>query len=268
MGADDDLEDLLRRAAAIDDRESDERWAIVRELHRRTDRGTVDAACVLARSPNLQQRILGLDVLAQVGYAADRPFLDESLPVVIDACEDDRWEVLDSAIAALGHLADVRGLPAVLQHAHHPSEEVRFAVAMALPPVAGGSAADQVVSALISLSGDPDGEVRDWATFGLGSGLELDSAEIRDALVARLDDDEGDTAGEALLGLALRKDERTLAPLLARLADEPGNLIVEAAAALESPEALPALLRLRQEGWEKDDPRPSVLTDAIQACSA
>jgi HEAT repeat protein len=265
--ADDDVEELLPLAAAITDRESEERWDIVRHLHERTDLRTFEAASVLAQSHNLQERVLGLDILAQVGYRAGRPFVEETLPVVLEACEDHRWEVLDSAIAALGHLGDIRGVPAVVRHAGHPSEEVRFAVAVALPSVAGDSPGDDVVAALIRLSQDVDGEVRDWATMGLASSLDVDDPVIRDALAARLDDDEGDTAGEALLGLARRKDQRALAPLLAWLDDQPGNLIVEAAAALGSSQALPALLQLKAEGWEKSDPRPSVLDDAIRACS-
>ena len=175
--------------------------------------------------------------------------------------------MLDSAIAALGHLAASRALPAVLRHANHSSEEVRFAVAVALPSVAGELPDDEVIAAMIRLSRDVDGEVRDWATMGLGTRLEVDNPAIRNALAARLDDDERDTAGDALLGLALRKDSRALAPLLACLDDQPGNLVVEAAAALGSPEALPTLLRLKEQGWEDSDPRPSVLDDASQACS-
>ena len=43
-------------------------------------------------------------------------------------------------------------------------------------------------------SQDVEGEVRDWATMGLGSRLEVDNPAIRNALAARLDDLEGDTA--------------------------------------------------------------------------
>ncbi len=103
--------------------------------------------------------------------------------------------------------------------------------------------------------------------MGLNAPFEADSEQIRDALAARLADTEGDTAGEALLGLAQRKDPRALAPLLAWLnADHPGNLVVEAAAALGAAEALPALVRLKNEGWQDRDCRPSVLGEAIEAC--
>jgi hypothetical protein len=49
-----------------------------------------------------------------------------------------------------------------------------------------------------------------------------DTDAIRDALAARVDDPDGDTSGEALLGLARRHDPRALPVLLARLDDDPG----------------------------------------------
>jgi len=261
-----DLDKLLERAAAMD-LESEERWEIIRKIQRRADRPAFDAACAFAHSDSWAKRVLGLDVLGQIGYKQNRPFAEETLPILIQACEDDHPYVLGSAITALGHVRDPRGLAAVLRHSSHPSEDVRFNVAAALPSVCDDPPFAEAVTALISLSADPDPEIRDWATFGLGSQINTDTTSIRDALAARLTDPEEDTAGEALLGLALRHDPRTLPALLAMLADNPGNLIVEAAGELGSPEALPTLQRLKAEGWQDDDPRPSVLDDAIAACS-
>jgi HEAT repeat protein len=155
----------------------------------------------------------------------------------------------------------------VIEHVAHPEEEVRFAVAFVLPGLAGEPPDPTVINALIRLTADDDPDVRDWATFGLGTQLDEDSEAIRDALAQRLDDPVGDTAGEALLGLARRHDPRALPALLAHLDDNPGNLIVEAAAELGAPEALPALVRLRAEGWSLDEPQPDILEDAISACS-
>ena len=264
----DDAQPLLRQAAAIADFEDDGRWAIIRELHCRTDRAAFDAACALAGSADLLERIVALDVLAQIGYSASRPFLEETLPVLIEASDHEDADVVAAAVTALGQLWDRRALPALLRQAGHPSANVRHSVAFAIPGAAGDPPSPDAIEALIALSADPDGETRDWATFGLGSQFEgEDTGAVRDALAARLDDPDGDTSGEALLGLALRRDPRALPALLACLDDDPGNLIVEAAAALGAPEAFPALQRLKREGWQLDEPRPSVLDDALRACA-
>lgn len=266
-GEQEDLDALLARARAITSDHCDERWAIIRQIHGRSDRRAFDAACALARSGHPAEQVLGLDILAQIGYTQGRPFAGDTLPLLVQACRDEHPEILVSAIAALGHCGDPRGLAAVVRHAAHPDEDVRFAVAGALPMVAGDPPAAGAVSALIGLSADPDSDVRDWATFGLGSMLDEDSEPIRDALAARLDDPDGDTAGEALVGLARRHDPRALPVLLATLAGNPGNLIIEAAAELGAAEALPALRQLKRDGWQDHDPRPSILDDAIAACS-
>jgi HEAT repeat protein len=78
------------------------------------------------------------------------------------------------------------------------------------------SAKAQVAQALIRLTNDDSSDVRDDAVFGLGSILDLDTAEIRDALRARLFDSDLDTRLEALVGLAERRDPTVLALLNAR----------------------------------------------------
>jgi HEAT repeat protein len=262
-----DLERVLRHAAATGDRDSGARWKIVGDVHKRADRAAFDVVYRFATSPDAAERALACDILGQIGYSANRPFADETLPVLIAACADVDADVVDAAVSSLGHLGDDRALSTILRHVAHPTAEVRLSVAAALPFVAGDPPAETAVRALIQLSADADGDVRDWATMGIGSQLTIDRDDVRDALVARLADEEGDTAGEALLGLALRHDPRALPALLERLDRDPGNLIVEAAAELGAPEALPVLVRLKENGWEIDDPRPSVLDAAIEACS-
>lgn len=97
----DDLQLLLRRAAAFPDYEADARWDIVRDLHRRTDRPTFDAVCALGRLDGIGERVLSLDILGQIGAPANRPFLNDTLPLVAGACDDNRPVVLVSAITAL-----------------------------------------------------------------------------------------------------------------------------------------------------------------------
>jgi HEAT repeat protein len=121
-----------------------------------------------------------------------------------------------------------------------------------------------MVPALIDLMDDEDEDVRDWATFGLGVQLEADGPEIRDALARRITDPGNDTSGEALVGLARRKDPRCFEPISEALRfSVVGNLIVEAAAQLGDPRLLPALEALDRAGWAKDDPRGEWLGKAI-----
>ena len=96
---------------------------------------------------------------------------------------------------------------------------------------------------------------------------DLGVSEIRDALLARINDEEEDTAGEALVGLARRNDPRAVDHIIRRLEDgDVGNLIVEATEALASPRCLPALYALRDDEWDRDDPRGELLAAAIEAC--
>src|SRR5687768_18575105 len=89
---------------------------------------------------------------------------------------------------------------------------------------------------------DADEDVRNWATFGLGSMIDDDSPQIREALLARISDAHDETRGEALVGLALRQDPRVLEPLLRALrADTVGSLAVEATRDLGAAELLTAL---------------------------
>jgi HEAT repeat protein len=143
--------------------------------------------------------------------------------------------------------------------ATHPDPEVRWAVAFAL----NRSQEPEATALLIELSADPDAEVRDWATFGLGTQRVDDSPELREALFARLTDEHRDTRCEALLGLARRGDERVVGPLQAELeADRVGELAVEAAAAIGAPELLPALEGL-VDWWDVDT---DLLNSALEAC--
>src|SRR5688500_5450727 len=81
----------------------------------------------------------------------------------------------------------------------------------------------------IELSRDSDAEVRDWATFALALRDEDDEVTAR-ALLDRIDDPDFDTRCEALWGLARRRDERGLQPLVDALQREAiSSLLIEAA---------------------------------------
>jgi hypothetical protein len=109
--------------------------------------------------------------------------------------------------------------------------------------------------------------IRCWATFGLGSLLDVDGERVGRALGRRLDDPEGDAAGEALIGLARRRDRSIRAKVRALLETENvGTLIVEAAGQLADSSLVPSLEPLKGSGWAKDDPPGWLLDEALTAC--
>src|SRR3954452_12733836 len=106
---------------------------------------------------------------------------------------------------------------------------------------------DRAVEALIALSADPPDGVRDWVTFALAVQIDRDTAEVRDALAARLEDSDVDARAEAIRGLARRRDERALDAALKAASGGGPNVdeaIVLLGASTGNPRLLPHLERL------------------------
>lgn len=225
-------------------REAEDRWTIIRELHRRGEAAVRDAALEWCRSPEPLVRCLGADVLGQLGYTeSSHPYARESEPVLLSMLKDPDDTVLACALVALAHLGG--GEPSTIaMQAAHPSSEVREAVAFCLArrddPVAH--------QALVTLSADADAEVRNWATFGLGTLSGADSLAIREALAARLSDEDDEVRGEAMRGLAARGDVRAIPVILEEIEqDQVMDLAIEAATLLPDKRFLPALEELLEQ---------------------
>lgn len=240
-------------STALAEMDEHKRWDLVVLLHHRATSDVLEAGRSLCESECPDERILGADILGQLGVP-DRVFPDECLGALLPLLErEDDWDVFSSVCSALGQLHDPRAIPDLAAMKAHPSENVRFAVTLAL----GGYEDDLAVRTLIELTEDVDADVRDWATFGLGSRIDLDTPAIREALFRRLTDSDNTTRSEAMVGLARRKDQRVVAALLEQLAPERMALLkerpdlpIEAAEEVADPRLLPALLRLRAAGWE------------------
>jgi hypothetical protein len=209
------VDELYALARSSQDEES--YWAVVSELHTRANDHTFRIADVLCDSLAVGERCLGADVLGQLGAvegqtAAEGPFASASGRVLLRLLEeDDEPAVLSSAAIGLGHLHDDRAIDRLSALGSHASSEVRRAVVHGLM----GYEDDRAVHALILLSDDSDPSVRDWATFALGVQIESDTPEVREALAARLDDEDANTRDEAIRGLAVRGDARAVEPALA-----------------------------------------------------
>jgi hypothetical protein len=133
------------------------------------------------------------------------------------------------------------------------------------------------VGALVELSRDRDGSVRDRATFGLGAMVDRDTPQVREALAARLGDTEADTHEEAICGLAARGDPRAMQPLLDLLQTHEGAALDEALFQLTAHTGDPRLCahvaRRRRDAQRRGVPhaRPRGLGDdallaAVQRC--
>lgn len=255
-------EELLR--IALTETDEDVAWKAIGTLHQRGGLDTFERARELCLSDDAHGRVIGADVLAQLGFSDDR-FHEEVVLTLLGMLEREREpEVLSAVASALGHRHDQRAIEPLARLKNHSSEDVRFGVVMGLM----GHEEERAVQALIELSTDMDADVRDWATFALGSQIELDTPAIREALAARLTDEDDDTRGEAMVGLARRHDARMVAPLLAALEDGyTGSLLIEAATEIADSRLYPALIAL-QETWEdeKNSWLYPKLEEAIEKC--
>jgi HEAT repeat protein len=260
------LDDIVARALK-EDAQGDSYWGYVSDLQKRGTPEVFEQAAVLCSAPDARSRRLGLDILAQLGVEVGRSFTEQTLPIAKRLASDLEPSVCASAISALGRQWDIRALPTVLEHRLDVAPDVRLAVAQAVPNVVSDPPEAEAVAALLVLMRDPDSDVRDWATFGIGTLLKVDGEDIRQALRDRLDDPGGDTAGEALVGLARRHDFGIVDRVRELLAESTvGNLVVEAAGELADSSLLPQLERLQAMGWSKQDPRGRLLEPAIAAC--
>ncbi|MFI5345104.1 MAG: HEAT repeat domain-containing protein [Elusimicrobiota bacterium] len=253
-------------------------WDCVSELRRRGTREIFLTAKELCLSNNQHRRCLGIDVLCQLrtedpnlqktpSSHNTRPvFVQESIRLIRPFLSDRRIEVLTSAIYALGHMNDPKRAKLLSHLSTHRNRDVRHAIATALGS-GGGPLGRQI---LINLSADKDPEVRNWATFGIGTLSETNSVAVREALAKRLHDRCKDARYEAIVGLAKRKDPRAIEHILHDLkTTNPRVFTLDAAREFGHPIFL-LLLKAQWKTARKEKLTDSYwgaqLKDAITAC--
>ena len=242
----------------------DEYWEIVAELHKRGTREILDLCVMSCASKNSRKRELGADVLGQLGCGKDK-FRKQVIELLRTLLHDKNSSVVASAAFALGHRKASEGVEQLVGLKNHKRERVRQGVVFGLlcqeEPVA--------ITALMDLSKDKSRDVRNWATFGIGSMIDTDTPKIRRVLQERLKDQDGEIRGEALVGLARRRHPQSIKWIMRALAEErPMVLYLEAAEILKKRALLPALKKIKKTITAHDDPYfLSQLHDAIQACS-
>lgn len=258
-------DEALIRQALQDDDDNDEVWDAISLLHRRGSEAIWHRAAAMTRSEHPLERRRGFDILAQLGVP-DRERPEETLALIVDALEHEQDPaVLASAAVAVTHRSDERAAVALARHRGHPDARVRHGVVVGLLTMTAPAA----IEAIVELSRDSDADVRDWATFALGSQIDVDTPEVREALRNRTNDPDDETRCEALCGLARRRDASVVAQLSEEIGrGNPGVFLLEAAQELAHPDLLPALIDLRDrtDGGAFGDGERRQLEHAIAAC--
>src|ERR1017187_3272514 len=166
--------------------ESDEDlvWDAMSALHWRGTREVLDRALELCKSFCAVERRVGADILGQLGVP-DRAFPEECLRTLLDMLEREQHrDVLRAILVALSHLGRSEAVLPVSRFRHHIDSDIRYSVVFAL----SGHTTPAAIAALIELTKDAASHVRDWATFGLGTLVDVDTTDVRDALMERLSD--------------------------------------------------------------------------------
>ncbi|MDB6037311.1 MAG: hypothetical protein JWM99_1152 [Verrucomicrobiales bacterium] len=206
-------EDLIHLALMKDaDKDNDDYWHPVWALQSRLPR-ILERVKELGDRPDAKSRDTAATLLGQNGLK-DKVAVSECVDYLLGMISRETSPVvLTSLTFALGHLHDPACITTLLPLKQHPSADVRYALVHSL----SGHDDERAIKTLIDLSSDEECDVRNWATFALGSQTEVNTAEIRDALVARLQEEDDEIRGEALVGLATRSDKRVVTPFLREL---------------------------------------------------
>ncbi|MBI2388095.1 MAG: HEAT repeat domain-containing protein [Deltaproteobacteria bacterium] len=265
------FERVLQEATKDD---GDAYWKAIDQLRSHPAEKVWEKITPLAHHPDPQLQALVPDVLRYFPERTEDD-VDRTVALLGDMLATPRIEDVIASIAAA--FVDLRrpaaAVDLMLPFVGHPSAEVRRCVVHALL----GAQDPRAVAALITLSSDDDPEIRDWATFGLGSQLGepgapdfVDGPTLRDALAARLDDTCDDARAEAIVGLAMRKDPRAVPAIAKELSGGPfGSLVIEAARWAADPALCKVLRSLASDAKlveEFDEEERQTLAAALDAC--
>lgn len=223
-------------------------WKIVSALRSRPSDFVFSKCIELIDSEIIKEKIAGIDVLAQLGVK-ERPFYKETIELFFDLIKKEKdSKLLSSTLIAISHNNDKlkqKQIEIISSFKSHRSSNVRYGVVLSLLGLNNSKA----IETLIALSNDKKESVRDWATFGLGTQIDIDNDFIRNALWNRVNDNDQDTKLEAIVGLAKRKDFRIKEIIKRELTDgEFGTLLFEAIEVLNAKEFIPLLRTNLEKG--------------------
>ncbi|CAL2085881.1 hypothetical protein [Tenacibaculum sp. 190524A05c] len=229
-------------------------WDNISELRKRPNQEVFRKAYEFAKSDFDKQKIIGLDVLQQLGFDP-RYNKKETVELHFELLEEEQSDnVLKSIFYGIGHNNDELSDKQILklpEFKNVKNTEVKHALISAL----SGIENINTINVLIQFTRDKTPSIRNWATFGIGSLSELDNSDIRNALWNRVNDSDFETKSEAIVGLANRKDSRIKSVITKELENgDYGTLLFEAILTIKDQDFIPLLNKnLEVAKTNKDD---------------
>ncbi len=203
-------------------------WDNIRELRRRPNQYVFDRAVGLIKTNIDKEIIIGIDILAQLGFNP-RFKQNEIIEICFSLLDKEQTpKVLESILFAISHNNEILRKDHILtlnKLKAHRFCIVRYGLVQAL----SGLEQKDAIETLIELSADKDPDIRDWATFSLGTQIETNNDSITKVLWERMKDSSKMVRFEAIAGLAKRKDKQIKDTLIQELKniDDNGSIILE-----------------------------------------
>ncbi|KRD06513.1 hypothetical protein ASE21_20385 [Flavobacterium sp. Root901] len=187
----------------LNNKSSKNYWKYIGELRKRTEKSVFQKSSELIKSEKAKEKIIGINILAQFGFP--RLHLKQILKLYFNLLKTETDKnVISSVFYGIGHnnehLND-KQIDIICYYKDHKSVNVRHSLVYAIL----GVEKIKSIETLIQLSEDKNSDIRNWATFGLGTQITTDNEIIQDALWKRIKDKDEDTKFEAIVGLAKRK---------------------------------------------------------------
>ncbi|MFT5723206.1 MAG: hypothetical protein ACI9JN_000315 [Bacteroidia bacterium] len=180
-------------------------WNNISELRKRATKDIYDHAFKLAKSESDKKKIIGIDVLAQLGFDPRIRQL-ETINLYFELLNNKQSdEVIFALFFGIGHNNEnlaKKQVSKLIEFKDSKSNDVRYSLVSALSGIERLIA----IETLIELSEDKFSSIRNWATFGIGTLSEVNNDRIINALWNRTKDKHQETKLEAIVGLAYRNE--------------------------------------------------------------
>lgn len=228
-------------------------WQNITELRNRPNKEVYNQAFKVANSENEKEKIIGIYVLAQLGFNP-RFQQNKTVDLYFKLLEHVKSPKLISAIlSSISHNNENLNeyqISKLIEYKTHKFAAVRFQLTLAISCLDDNTA----IKTLIELSNDKNSDIRNWATFGLGTQIENDNEHIRNALWNRINDSDFETKLEAIVGLANRMDKRIKKIIISELVKgDYGTLLFESILKLNDKEFLPYLNENLKIAYKNND---------------